>query len=800
MNKPEIFFDMIDESLNSIEDINVYYKTDIIPARKGEYLTADNLNINDGLKKFIGQKYSKGLYHHQYKAVEKFTRGENILATTQTASGKSLIYSIPVFNEILNDPDSTALLIYPQKALANDQLKSLKETWQRLMGEDNLHFKVSRYDGSVENGLRGEIKKHGQVILTNPDMLHVGMLNWHKQWERFFRNLKVVVIDEVHEYTGAFGGNVAYLLRRLRSICKYYNSSPKFISTSATIRNPEEHIKKLTGLHFSIIPGSEDTSASGAKKYYLVGTDEQHQYDLIKNLILKYKEMGLSTLVFCPSRKTAEKLGAQQRKGIEEGWLAVYRSGLKAEERQKVEEGLKSGKIKTVFSTNALELGIDIGALDVVICIGIPSTKMSLVQRSGRIGRVNKPGAVIIIPSETPIDSFYANNPEILFERDLETVNLTLNNKRLAHRHAACALYEMGNDIEILNYEILGENIKDAIDEYITGRNNNYEYNSTSPHMLVSIRGNFSGQYEIKLNGSAIGSIDSYHLLREAFPYAVYYHGGKPFEVQSVLQQGNREVRVVNYPLHHSTTPIISTQVNRGDFIKYLDNDFIHIENSNLTITEQLVSASKKNQKGESVFCGFKPGMLNSLRFHTTGSFLHIKPKMMNELLRNFTCDELKTALAGCRRLFEQIFSTIVPNCDSQDIGCTFDIKDNNTWIYLFDRVEGGIELTTEAYENWEALIDRVISQVHDCSCFNDEGCFKCVANPDAHEKSSKQLSLRLLKSLKKRISENSFIENIAEERETELPAERTCPGCGSGVKESSNFCSNCGCKMEVNI
>lgn len=787
MTQEQNFFSAIDKCLSDTNDLTLYYKTALIPAREGSFAPIDDLSIHPSLKNYIQTKFPKGLYKHQYEAVNKYCQGENIIATTQTASGKSLIYSIPAFNEVLQDENSTALFIYPQKALANDQLNSLSSMWKDLIGTEKHSLKVSRYDASVPENIRGDIRDCGQMILTNPEMLHYAMLAWHNKWSRFFSNLKLVAIDEVHEYTGAFGGNFAYIMRRLRNICRFYGSSPVFITTSATIESPKEHAGKLTGLDFTHIPHTSDTSARGAKKYYLAGPAEENNYEFVKSLIYKLRGLGLSTLIFCPSRKTAEQLASQQSQALSEGWLKVYRSGLSADERQSIEQGLKSGSVTTVFSTNALELGIDIGALDVVICIGVPPTMMSFVQRTGRIARVNKPGAVIIIPRETPIDSFYASNPQALFERSFETANITMNNNYLAKRHAACALYEVVHPEE-MDYQILGENIRNAVDAVMS------EFHSSEPHRMVSIRGNFGGQYEIVHNRQLIGTIDEYHLLREAYPYAIYRHGGRCYEVTSVSQQGRREVYVKPHKSHYNTTPIITTQVYRGEELKVKSSDRLAIVNSCLTVTESLTAVTKKSPKGETLPCNFRSGMLRPFRFHTTGSYLHIKPQLMSELIAQLPGKDLQMAFSGIYRLFSQLFTTIIQNCDSQDIASALDIKDNSAYLYLYDQVEGGIDITTGAFEHWDKLIERVSERISECSCQGDEGCFKCIANPDVYEPVSKSLALKLLSILKNELACGSFKERTAElAPEIKQLHNRSCPVCGANTQSEARFCSNCG-------
>ncbi len=323
---------------------------------------------------------------------------------------------------MLTEPTSTALFLFPQKALANDQLQKFTAAADDLPSlarrrAANPHL-MARYDGATPDDLKPGIRAGAQVLLSNPDMLHYAVLAWHeKHWGRYLSRLRYVVVDECHEYRGIFGTNVSYLFRRLRALCSRYGSSPTFIATSATVQSPQEHMERLTGLPFACVGPDEDGSSQGERKFWMV-RPEEHPHDAGRKITLALAEAGLTVLTFSPSRTAAERMIARSgrdNKDSKPPFVRVYRAGLTSAEREEIERGLRDRTVRAVFSTSALELGIDIGAIDVVVCVGLPTTMMSLWQRAGRAGRAGKQGAVILIPGQTPIDAYHAANPERLF-------------------------------------------------------------------------------------------------------------------------------------------------------------------------------------------------------------------------------------------------------------------------------------------------------------------------------------------------------------------------------------------------
>lgn len=328
------------------------------PARPGVFSEIPS-DVESALAEWVRRRPPAGLFSHQRAAIDAIFRGENVVVATRTSSGKSLIYGTPVLQMLSKDASGTALFLFPQKALANDQLLRLRETAAELPGMADLLRTspdlIARYDGSTPDDAKKGIRERGRVLLTNPDMLHYSVLSWHdRHWQRFLSGLRYVVVDECHDYRGIFGTNVAYILRRLRAMCARYGSDPRFIATSATVNEPARHLATLTGLDFTVVGERDDGSRQGRRKIWLVQSSERY-FAAGRKLAEALSAAGLTTLVFCLSRKSAEEMVRDARaKGAADS-VRVYRAGLRADERVEIENGLRAGTVKTVFSTSALK-------------------------------------------------------------------------------------------------------------------------------------------------------------------------------------------------------------------------------------------------------------------------------------------------------------------------------------------------------------------------------------------------------------------------------------------------------------
>lgn len=730
-------------------------------------------------------------------------QGKHTVVATRTSSGKSMIFTLPALNALCESPDATALFLYPQKALANDQLNKIREQVAQLPSlrqrQSSKPSLVSRYDGSVASEDRKQIRDEVQVLLTNPDMLHLGILQHHQNaWARFFANLKLVAIDECHEYRGIFGTNVAYLMRRLRQVCELHGSQPTFVATSATIADPQQHMRELCGLDFELVGPNHDGSLQGRRKFWVVnGT--AHHYDIGRKLATELAAEGLNVLAFCPSRMAAERMLSKLRDGSgqlpEE--VAVYRSGLTAQERETIETDFRSGRKKLVFSTSALELGVDIGGLDVVICIGLPSSMMSLWQRAGRVARGGREGAIILIPGDSPLETYYAKRPDELFSRQHETLALNLSNQRVSCQHYACAVAENGRGEAGLMLEVLGEQIQRIQELRDAGELDRPEFYDSDPHAEVGLRNTGETNYQIVYGQETVGDIGSFHLLREAPRNALYRHNGKVYRVKDVIR-GKKLVRVVPEWTRHETTSYVQKSIRQKAAKRVRKYSELTVAVAKLNVTEYLKAVTEKDASGKSVRSYPPSGMPNHF-LPTEG----LSVALSNSLERQLTSlldIKFENAVASVERLAAALFPTVTGPCDSQDYSSGIDRNQNGELaIYLYDNVYDGVNLTELAFDRLEPLLQRVRERIASCDCLEDAGCIRCVADTMRETPASKLAAVTVVDSLLGVFrSESPAVVELGEP-DIETTQDTTCGQCKAKVSLTARFCSNCGSPQQTN-
>ncbi len=771
---------------------------------QGAFSPTDGLGLCAPVNQYLASRYPDGLYSHQAAAISSIQAGNHTVTATRTSSGKSLIYSLPVLNQLCIDAESTSLFIYPQKALANDQLVKLNGMLQEI---DDLHaiasqnkFFVSRYDGTTPQDDRSEIRRQARSIITNPDMLHFAMLQHHASgWQRFFSNLKYVAIDECHEYRGVFGSNVGYILRRLRQICNMYGSSPTFIATSATVNQPQEHMQKLTGLPFQCIGSESDGSQQGRRKFYMASSSEDHYYDFGRKLAKQLADQGRTVLVFCPGRVAAERMMAVVKSANDDkaSYSRVYRAGLSPEEREEIERGLRDKSVRLVFSTSALELGIDIGAIDVVICVGIPQSMMSLWQRAGRAARGGREGAIVVIPADRPIDTYYANHPDELFSRENEILALNLDNQRIAFQHYACAMNEAGGQEDNMNTEILGKHMTTIQELRADGKLGDEEaFYRAEPHMEINIR-SMGGCYDLEDNGHKIGDIDEHHLLREAYRNGIYRHSGKPYRVIDVVRS-RRVVRLRPLSTVNDTYPYIQKKVRRKRRLAVAQYPQLSLSKETVDVTEFLVNVVEKNRKGEVVNSWQGNAGMPVHPLPTESTLLLLSREMWDSIVEQLSNPVAVSALHSCERLIRSLFPTVSGPCDTQDFSSHSEILPNGeAALYLYDLIYFGVGLTTVAFDQMPKLVEKAMDRLNSCSCSDDLGCFKCIANPSADEVSSKTATRMLLEMIQEQFEldaqEVTTVEDDQDLMHIEAEAPIVCKTCSATCSKSDRFCRNCG-------
>lgn len=676
----------------------------------------------------------KKLYRHQKKAVKMISSGFNTVIATPTASGKSLIYNLPVIDKLIEDPNAHALYLFPLKALARDQLSTVQNLL-RSAGLDNmpgLQLKAAVYDGDITSYQKSKIRKAPpHILLSNPEMLHLAMLAHHHLWEGFFKHLKFVVIDEVHTYRGVMGSNMAWVFRRLQRICRLYGASPVFIFCSATIANPASLAAKLTGLEVSVV--DESGSPAGQKEIILMRGLEGAAQTAIA-LIHAAVHRNLRTICYTQSRKITELIAiwASQRATGFSDKISAYRAGFLPEERRSIEQQLSSGELLAVVSTSALELGIDIGNLDICILVGYPGTIMSTWQRAGRVGRDGKDSALILIAHEDALDQYFINHPDIFFSMPPEKAIINPHNKVILEQHLECAAAELSLD----RFEPFLDNkgIQDAIlkleysGKLLRSRQGDMWYAARkSPHRDVSLRGTGKSlPIFLESTKQNIGEIDKHRSYFETHEGAVYLHRGESYVVTK-FDHENGVVEAKRKDVHYFTKARSSKSTT---IIQQLDSCKVkgtRIGFGNLKITEQVTGYEKRLVSSQKSI-GIVPLDLPKLEFETQGLWIEIP-----DFVRDKIESDRMHFMGGIHAL-EHAAIGIMPllvMTDRNDLGgisIPFHPQTNKAAVFIYDGVPGGLGLSEQAFKNAQTLIERTFDAIRSCRC--EAGCPACVHSP----------------------------------------------------------------------
>ena len=515
------------------------------------------VGLKNPLNQLLETSFPQGLYKHQVEAINAVLSGENVLITTGTSSGKSLCYQIPCLNFALVDSLATALLLFPTKALAFDQLKKIKSLISSVSLDGDKNVSLATYDGDTPRGERTTIRNSARILLSNPDMLHIGFLPQHTNWERFFGNLKFVVIDEVHTYRGVFGSHFANVLRRLKRVLKFYDSRPQYILTSATISDAEVFASNLTGETYHQI--SNDTSFQESRQYFFINppvVDES--LGLRRGLIDQTLEIArfislsnVQSILFSRTRKTVEITLKRLREifGSGDQLTRGYRSGYLPSERREIEQGLRTGEIRSVVSTSALEMGIDMGKVDLTLLMGYPGSISSFFQQSGRAGRRDRNSILVMIASASPMDQYVIRHCDFIAQGHPEHALIDPDNPLILLGHLKCAAFEIPvNSNE--QYGDLSEEdfiafLKAMVAlKHLVERNNTFYWIAEDyPSSNISLR-NISGnpvalRVRNGLKSQMIGEVDFQSAQRFVHPGAVYLHDGSQYLVEELDLESN---------------------------------------------------------------------------------------------------------------------------------------------------------------------------------------------------------------------------------------------------------------------
>ncbi len=724
------------------------------------------------------------LYTHQAAAGEAIRAGRNVVVVTPTASGKTICYNLPVLNAVLEDPDTRALYMFPTKALAQDQLAELNDLAERV-GDC---FGVFTYDGDTPSDARKAIREQGHIVLTNPDMLHTGILPHHTRWTRLFENLRYVVLDELHTYRGVFGSHLCNVLRRLGRIARFYGSRPQFICSSATIANPGELASRLLEAEVDVLDSS---GAPAAEKFFIfynppvvnrnLGIRRSYINESLR-VAQEFLKRNLQTIVFANSRLHTEVLLTYlhrvnpQPPGQHET-IRGYRGGYLPGERREIERGLREGRIRGVVSTNALELGIDIGTLDAAVMAGYPGTIASTWQRAGRAGRRSGSSCAVLVASSAPLDQFIVKHPDYFFGRSPEHAFIQPDNLEILVNHLKCAAFELPLSAEEKFGDVSLGQLCERLAEagFLHRAGDHWHWTQEAyPADTISLRSVTSDNFviiDITDEPEVIGEVDFPSALTAVHPKAIYLHQGEQYHVER-LDFDERKAYVKRVDVDYFTDAIRYTQVRVLEI-----GEETHLAapanraHGDVLVRSQVVGFKKiKFFTNENVGAGQLELPENEM--HTTAYWITLERPLVESL--PFTISERQNGMFGLLYALESV-ATLLLMCDRRDLGTAIgerppspametgreeaqefshtpgyaaaeqkELFEPN--LYLYDAYPGGIGLSEPLYRVHGLLARKTRELILDCAC--EKGCPSCVGPAGENGERTKEAALAILERL----------------------------------------------------
>jgi DEAD/DEAH box helicase domain-containing protein len=670
------------------------------------------------------------LYSHQGEALGAIRAGKHLLVATPTASGKTLIYNLPVVESLLQDPEGHALYLFPLKALEQDQLKALRELDAAL---PSPFLTAAIYDGDTPPSQRQALKaKPPQVLISNPDMLHMGLLPYHATWSSFFSRLRFVVIDEVHTYRGILGSHMAQVLRRLQRVCAHWGAQPRFIFSSATIAQAEVFIRMLTGLEVDLIT---ESGAPQSGRHFLFLNPPGSAPVVASQVFTQAIRQGLSTICFTQARKLTEliHLWSQRLAPELKRYISSYRAGFLPEERREIEGALASGRMRGVISTSALEMGIDIGGLDVCILVGYPGTMVTTRQRAGRVGRAGRDSLIVLVAQADALDQYFIKNPGEFFGRELEVAVVDPDNPFVVKAHLPCAaqelpLKEAGEAFFDLkaHAEVLGELARER-QLLQSARGDSWFARARFPQKEVNLRG-LGESFAIFQEGRKrpLGSIDGHRALRECHPGAVYLHKAQTWVVER-LDLARRNVWVNSIEPNYFTRIQTEKETEILEVLESRPVASFKASVGRLKVTERLLAYEKRRLPGQELL-GTVALDLPPQVFETVGMWLEIPDPVKNDIYTgggHFMggIHALEHALISMFPLF-----ALADRYDIGGISHPAHPQVGRAAIFIYDGYPGGVGLSARAYEILEDLLGRTRELIAGCPC--EDGCPSCIHSP----------------------------------------------------------------------
>lgn len=750
----------IDEYINSLTaskrlGSQVVFKKEI-PSKPQSIHSMDNL-VSDPVKKILSLHGINSLYSHQINAIKAINGGHHVVTATPTASGKTIIYNIPFFEKIIKSPDARALYLFPLKALAQDQLKAFQKMADSA---PSLNATAAVYDGDTTAWHRKKIRENlPNAILTNPEMLHLSFLPYHDKWRNFFENLEMLVVDEVHTYRGVLGSHMAQIFRRLHRICEAYGSQPGFIFSSATIANPAQLSETLIGQ--PVKAETKNGAPSGKRHFVFIDPLDSPSHTAI--LLLKAAlHRGLRTIVYTQSRKLTELISiwAVSQSGKYAGKISAYRSGFLPEERREIENKLSSGELLAVISTSALELGIDIGDLDLCLLVGYPGTVMSTWQRGGRVGRSGHDSAIVLIAGEDALDQYFMRHPKEFFNKGPEAAVINPNNPDILKKHLVCAAAELPLELDeaYVKEKLVKDCLKDleSSGDLLRSGDGSMLYAARKmPHRDINLRGSGSRFNIINHDtGENMGEVDGFRVYRETHPGAVYLHKGKTFCVDK-FDPGAQMVTV------RPATPVYYTRVRADKQTEILDvyeekKVFsTRIKFGRLKVTDQVSGYEKIHIHGKKRINIISLDLPPQI-FETDGIWIEI-PQQVQESVEK----EMMHFMGGIHAVEHTMIGicpllVLTDRNDFGGISIPFHPQVQSAAVFVYDAFPGGIGLCKEVYVYAEKMLLQTLKAIESCPC--ETGCPACVHSPKCGSGNRPIDKLSAVYILKKIINSNTEV------------------------------------------
>lgn len=735
-----------------------------IPAREANYAELDK-PLYSKLQNCLNERGLLPLYTHQAEAVSYARQGRNVMVSTSSASGKTLCYNIPVLEAILTEKGSRAFYLFPTKALAQDQLRNLRE----LFCPDLSHTDdFATFDGDTPQAERAEIRAGARVILTNPDMLHLGILPNHQSWSRFLRRLRYVVVDEAHIYRGVFGSHVACVLHRLRRLCQFYGSNPQFICCSATIANPGEHMEKLVGLPFDIV--DNDGSPHGGKDFVfwnppLIDEAKSMRRSANSEATVLFTELvsgDVRSLTFARTRRLTELIYIYSRDRLAKinpayaGRIKPYRAGYLPQERRQIEQELFSGELTGVVATNALELGIDIGDLEATVLTGYPGSIASTWQQAGRSGRGGDKSLSFLIALDNPLDQYFMHHPELFFQKSFESALINLANPYILKAHLLCAAWELPltSRDESFFGSTFAQEVAEMEGQGILRERRDRWYLSPAisyPAQSINIRSTSRENFAVidASSGSLLETVDASVAFFQIHPGAIYLHQGESYLVTSLDVAGRTAcAQPTTTSYYTQAKDITDLRIVRVTHEKSCGRAKVYL--GDVEVTTTVVGFKKKAQFTEEVI-GEEPLDLPPQHFPTVALWFDLPPKATAPLA------EAQLDLAGGLHAVEHAAIAILPLfalCDRNDIGGVSTPLHPDTGraqIFIYDAYPGGIGIAEKGFDIIEELWRATLKVIEECPC--QEGCPSCIQSPKCGN-NNKPLDKRAAQVLLERLLE----------------------------------------------